>query len=261
MARPGPTPAISTSASTARGRSRSRAAAMSATPSATSAPLAVRPARSTWTARLGVDEQQLSLRRWRQFLLQYRGQRNVEHHQRRLRHQHHWLHRLRRRLYHWSDGHGNGGRRRLEVVQPQPTLCRRQWSQLLYFGGSEPEHRQRRLRQRHHRLYRLRQRLYVRSHGPGGGGRQRLELDEPRVSLCRCREFSSFVPGSGTLSISNGGAVSDMNGYIGYASASGTVALDRAGSKWTNRRQPLRRLLGHGHGYPNGRDRLRGRHS
>lgn len=45
---------------------------------------------------------------------------------------------------------------------------------------------------------------------------------------------SSFVPGSGTLSISNGGAVSNTNGYIGYASASGAVTLDGAGSKWTN---------------------------
>jgi T5SS/PEP-CTERM-associated repeat protein len=43
------------------------------------------------------------------------------------------------------------------------------------------------------------------------------------------------VAGSGTLNISNGGAVSNANSYVGYASASGVVTVDGAGSTWTNR--------------------------
>ena len=41
--------------------------------------------------------------------------------------------------------------------------------------------------------------------------------------------------GSGTLSISNGGSVSNANGYIGYYSGyTGRVTVDGAGSTWTN---------------------------
>ncbi|TJV54632.1 MAG: hypothetical protein E5X80_34495, partial [Mesorhizobium sp.] len=39
--------------------------------------------------------------------------------------------------------------------------------------------------------------------------------------------------GSGALTVSNGGAVTDHNAYIGYAgSSSGTVTID--GSSWNN---------------------------
>ncbi|MCL2760558.1 MAG: autotransporter-associated beta strand repeat-containing protein, partial [Desulfuromonadales bacterium] len=41
--------------------------------------------------------------------------------------------------------------------------------------------------------------------------------------------------GSATLNITNGGTVSDINGYIGYnAGSTGVVTVDGTGSKWTN---------------------------
>ncbi len=42
-----------------------------------------------------------------------------------------------------------------------------------------------------------------------------------------------YSGGSGILSITNGGAVSNINGYIGYA-ASGSVSVDGPGSTWSN---------------------------
>jgi T5SS/PEP-CTERM-associated repeat protein len=44
-----------------------------------------------------------------------------------------------------------------------------------------------------------------------------------------------YAAGDGTVSISNGAAVSNANAYLGYASGSGQVTLDGAASKWTSR--------------------------
>jgi len=56
-----------------------------------------------------------------------------------------------------------------------------------------------------------------------------------------CKPWAGYyAPGSGTLSITNGGAVLGNNGYIGcsangsYSGATGVVTVDGAGSSWTN---------------------------
>ena len=50
--------------------------------------------------------------------------------------------------------------------------------------------------------------------------------------------------GSGTLNITDGGAVSSTYGYIGYNSGStGAVTVDGTGSTWTNSASSLRRQL------------------
>ena len=47
--------------------------------------------------------------------------------------------------------------------------------------------------------------------------------------------FTSAITADGTLSITNGGSVSNATGYIGYYSgSSGMVTVDGAGSTWTN---------------------------
>ena len=47
--------------------------------------------------------------------------------------------------------------------------------------------------------------------------------------------YDNYYSGSSSLNITNGGAVTDTSGYIGfYSGLASTVAVDGAGSTWTN---------------------------
>jgi len=69
---------------------------------------------------------------------------------------------------------------------------------------------------------------------PGSNGTVRVDGAGSKLDILGYLDFGYL--GTGSLSVTNGGAVSNLNGYIASnsADATGTVTVDGAGSTWTN---------------------------
>ena len=111
-------------------------------------------------------------------------QRNAEHHQRRQRQRGLRLHRLQQRF----DGHGHGGRHRLDMDQQRRPLRR-------LLRQRNTEHHQRRQRQQYQRLHRLH-----------SGSTGTVTVDGTGSTWTNSGDLYVGYSGSGTLNITNGGS-------------------------------------------------------